>query len=434
MTNLPNNLPTILRSHGLKVVEIDGWQDRGRPASTGGFNPVGVLCHHTASADNGRAAIPLLVQGRSDLAGPLCQLSLDRQGIVYIVAAGRANHAGVAKASGTVSGGDGNTLYIGIEAQNLGTGEHWPKAQYDAYVLLAAVLSVEITGNSAQTVRAHKETSITGKIDPAGPTPYEPTFDMDKFRLRVAAQMKAITQKPKPPVKSGAPIRVVHASGKASKPAATAAQMTAALDTYAAEADVITLTEVAGLEMIAALVAWAADNKWHLFHPPYAGQRECAILSRAPITAAKAQRLTDLTLKVGRKSPMFLISAHVKGGPWVGVWHAPAHNEGLKPGLWPTRVYRSALAGLRAARMKTRGGGVVICGDWNIRPALINRVNPFKHLKWAGAVGQKPTEGGRVIDGALTNFAIATPAVTLPAAPGFDHRAVLVVLKKKERK
>jgi N-acetyl-anhydromuramyl-L-alanine amidase AmpD len=199
---LPSNLPELLRKHGLTVVEIDGWKTRGRPASTGGFAPVGVLCHHTASSANGRAAIPLLVNGRSDLPGPLCHLSLDRQGVVYVVAAGRANHAGKAKASGSVAAGDGNTLYIGIEAQNAGTGEKWPKAQYDAYVLLAAVLSVEVTHNSAQTVRGHKETSVTGKIDPAGPTPYEATFDMGKFRDRVAAQIAALKA---PAAKSSAP-------------------------------------------------------------------------------------------------------------------------------------------------------------------------------------------------------------------------------------
>lgn len=198
---LPHNLPDLLRKHGLTVVEIDGWQTRGRPASTGGFAPVGVLCHHTASASNGRDAIPLLVKGRSDLPGPLCHLSLDRQGVVYVVAAGRANHAGEARASGTVAGGDGNTLYIGIEAQNIGTGEHWPKAQYDAYVRLCAALCVEVTGNSANSVRAHRETSVTGKIDPAGPTPYGGSFDMNDFRARVAAEIfsaRARNAKPAP--------------------------------------------------------------------------------------------------------------------------------------------------------------------------------------------------------------------------------------------
>jgi hypothetical protein len=197
VSHLPADLPARLRKHGLTVVEVDGWLTRGRPASTGGFDPVGVLCHHTASGANGKAALPILINGRSDLPGPLCQLSLDRQGIVYVVAAGRANHAGVARPSGTVAGGDGNVLYIGIEAQNRGTGEPWPKAQYDAYVLLAAALCVEVTGNSAQSVRGHKETSTEGKIDPAGPTPYGATFDMGKFRSLVAAKITAL-KAPKP--------------------------------------------------------------------------------------------------------------------------------------------------------------------------------------------------------------------------------------------
>src|SRR4029077_6930220 len=29
----------------------ESWRTRGRPASTGGFDPTGVLCHHTASPE-----------------------------------------------------------------------------------------------------------------------------------------------------------------------------------------------------------------------------------------------------------------------------------------------------------------------------------------------------------------------------------------------
>lgn len=186
MAHLPSNLPEILRAHGLKVVEVEGWRERGRPASTGTFAPVGVLCHHTATtkATSIAAVLRLLRVGRSDLPGPLCHLGLGRDGTVYIVAAGRANHAGEARSSGTVAAGDGNSLYVGIEAFNDGRGEAWPRAQYDAYVLLAAVLCVKVTGNSASTVRGHKETSVTGKIDPL--------FDMDVFRKRVAAKIAEI--------------------------------------------------------------------------------------------------------------------------------------------------------------------------------------------------------------------------------------------------
>lgn len=186
MYRLPDNTPEILRRHGLKVRVVPGWKKRGRPASTGGFNPVGVLCHHTATtvAWTIAAVLRLLTGGRSGLPGPLCHFGLDRKGTVWLVAAGRANHAGKARSVGSVAAGDGNTLYLGIEAFNAGTGEPWPAVQYNAYVLLCAVLSVEFTKNSVRTVAGHKETSTTGKIDP--------TFDMDAFRKRVAVMMEQI--------------------------------------------------------------------------------------------------------------------------------------------------------------------------------------------------------------------------------------------------
>lgn len=195
---LPSNLPEILRKHGLKVRQTSGWQSRGRPPSTGDFNPVGVLCHHTATskATPVSAVLRLLINGRPDLPGPLCQFGLDRDGTVWIVAAGRANHAGVAKSHGSVAAGDGNELYYGIEAFNDGRGEKWPKAQMEAYVLLAAVLQYEFTKNSARAVSGHKETSVTGKVDP--------TFNMDTFRYQVSTKLKQLR---KPGTKSTAPTR-----------------------------------------------------------------------------------------------------------------------------------------------------------------------------------------------------------------------------------
>lgn len=182
---LPANMPAILRNAGLTVVEVDGWQTRGRPASVGGFNPKGVLCHHTATGPktSNAAVVNLLVKGRSDLPGPLAQFGLARNGTVYIIASGRANHAGKAKASGNMPSGDGNELYVGIEAFNNGTGEPWSALQMSAYATLAAVLSKEITHNTAQSVRGHKETSVTGKIDP--------TFAMGPFRKTVEARLNS---------------------------------------------------------------------------------------------------------------------------------------------------------------------------------------------------------------------------------------------------
>ena len=211
------DLADVLRAAGLKVVEIDGWKTRGRPASTGGFDPVGVLCHHTATSVRSSDAnvLALLRNGRSDLPGPLCNLGLGRDGTVYVIAAGRANHGGKAKASGTVAAGDANSLYIGIEAFNDGVGEKWPAVQYDAYVKVCAALCAKVTGNSAATVRGHKETSVTGKIDP--------TFDMGAFRDRVAAALaKPTPAKPAAPPKTNvtkARDLIGKALGNAKRPA-----------------------------------------------------------------------------------------------------------------------------------------------------------------------------------------------------------------------
>lgn len=198
---LPDNMPQILRDAGLKVVEVPGWRTRGRPASTGNLDPVGVLCHHTATskATSTGNLTNLLVNGRADLPGPLCHFQLDRDGTVHIVASGRANHAGRARPSGTVAGGDGNALYWGVEAANSGLGEPWPDKQMDAYVTLCATLCTKVTHNSAQTVRGHRETSVTGKIDP--------TFNMDAFRVRVAAAMRPEAQ-PQRPAKKARPKHV----------------------------------------------------------------------------------------------------------------------------------------------------------------------------------------------------------------------------------
>src|SRR5690606_19541047 len=112
---------------------------------------------------------------------PLCQIGLGRDGTVWLVAAGRANHAGTAKATRPMPPGDGNSLYIGIDAFNDGRGEAWPQAQDDAYAPPWAAPSREVTKGDASTVRGHKESSVTGKVDP--------TFDMNLFRDVVAERL-----------------------------------------------------------------------------------------------------------------------------------------------------------------------------------------------------------------------------------------------------
>lgn len=173
-------LADVLRAEGLHVIEMAGWKSRRTRA---GFNPAGIVCHHTATGKNVSdvRTRALLRDGRADLTGPLSQLGLERDGTFVVVAAGRCNHNGF--------GTWGNDS-IGIEAYNDGTGEPWPKPQMDAYRRgCAAICRHE--GWGIASVRGHKETDPKRKIDP--------TFDMNRFRADLAPLIKTPTPKPVPP-------------------------------------------------------------------------------------------------------------------------------------------------------------------------------------------------------------------------------------------
>ena len=169
-------LPDALEAAGLKVALVPGWDTRGKP-NVG--TTLGVICHHTATVGGGNMpTLRTLIEGREDLTGPLCQLGLGRDGTYYIVAAGRANHAGEGMWNGISAG---NSSFIGIEAENSGrASDPWPAVQLDAYHRgVAAILGH--CGRTAASCCGHKEYAL-----PAGRKP-DPDFDMDDFRQAVAA-------------------------------------------------------------------------------------------------------------------------------------------------------------------------------------------------------------------------------------------------------
>jgi N-acetyl-anhydromuramyl-L-alanine amidase AmpD len=180
------DLPQVLLRAGVKVSEYPNWKTRGR----GILNIKGIICHHTASQPGKNApSLGTVVNGRSDLPGPLCQILLGRDGTAYIIAAGRANHAGRGLWHG-ISNGNGNML--GIEAENSGVGEPWPDKQVEAYVqICAAICRWKKFG--AEMVAGHKEYCLPKgrKIDPAG-------INMVDFRLKVAQIIGGDAPKPEP--------------------------------------------------------------------------------------------------------------------------------------------------------------------------------------------------------------------------------------------
>lgn len=169
-------LAQVLRSAGLKVAEQPGWLDHGR-SEMGTVR--GVVCHHTGVLDPNNTNMPTLralINGRSDLPGPLSQLGLGRDGTYYVIAAGKANHAG----EGSWKGVSGNGSLIGIEGENSGQ-QPWPEVQMDAYRRGVAAILAKL-GLESDMCCGHREYAPRRKVDPV--------FDMDQFRAGVRAIMQ----------------------------------------------------------------------------------------------------------------------------------------------------------------------------------------------------------------------------------------------------
>lgn len=172
-------LSTVLQNAGLKVAEVDGWQNRGR-REIGSVR--GVICHHTGGPKSGNMpSLNLLIRGRNDLPGPLAQLGLGRDGTFFVIAAGRCNHAGKGEWQSLT---DGNGQFIGIEAENTGS-EPWPEVQLDAYHRGVAAILKHI-GEPAIMCCGHKEYAPKRKPDPH-------IIDMQDFRKQVAAIIAGTT-------------------------------------------------------------------------------------------------------------------------------------------------------------------------------------------------------------------------------------------------
>ena len=190
--------------------EIDGWRTRGRDAFTGlTFGPVfGCVTHHTGDDAPDSADRKVIVNGRSDLPGPLAQFGLNDDGVVDLISVHRCNHAGggdprvleAVKAEsygdyppasrfhqGSPGATDGNDCFYGVETYYSG-GSAPSVAAYKTLVLLWAALC-DFHGWSAKSVIGHKEWS-DWKSDPGH-------VDMKVLRADVQKALD-VAHRPKP--------------------------------------------------------------------------------------------------------------------------------------------------------------------------------------------------------------------------------------------
>ena len=176
-----DRLLAVLRGEGLRVVEHRSWRTHNRNHK-GPWGPVnGVMIHHTVTSGTA-SSVELCYNGHSSLPGPLCHGVIAKDGTVYLVGNGRANHAGLGDddvlrqvqgesydrdrlLAPNEANTDGNRHFYGFEAINLGDGKDpWPAAQREAIVRASAAIC-RAHGWTHRSVIGHKEWQ-PGKIDP----------------------------------------------------------------------------------------------------------------------------------------------------------------------------------------------------------------------------------------------------------------------------
>lgn len=197
-------LVSALRAEGCRVVEVRDWRNHNRNHK-GAWGPVhGVLLHHTVTSGTSRT-VDICYNGYTELPGPLCHGVIAKDGTVYLVGNGRANHAGSgdddvlasviaesALPAPNENNTDGNARFYGFECENLGNNvDPWPLVQVEAIVRASAALCrAHGWGKDGDTsVIGHKEWTNT-KIDPRGPIQGGGSISMNSIRARVAERLR----------------------------------------------------------------------------------------------------------------------------------------------------------------------------------------------------------------------------------------------------
>lgn len=219
----------LLRAEGLTVVEVGRWQTHNRNHK-GPWGPVhGVMIHHTVTKGTANT-VRICREGYSGLPGPLCHGVIAKDGTVYLVGYGRANHAGLgdddvlkAVMGETVppkpneANTDGNRSFYGFECENLGDGKDpWPKEQLEAIERVSAAICRYHRWGPRSVIR-HLDWQ-PGKVDPRG-IPWDAMQDRIADRLAVE-EPKPPAEKPpaKPAAKPSVDLSKLVAAAKADPP------------------------------------------------------------------------------------------------------------------------------------------------------------------------------------------------------------------------
>ena len=180
----------MLRAAGITVIEDAGARSRRH----GEMVAVrGLIWHHTGSSS--ATAWRTVRDGRSDLKGPLAQMTLERDGSVRVLSTGQAWHAGTGSWP-SIGRNNGNAYCLGIEA--VYNGSDVTAAQLRVYPLMSAAI-VKAYKIPVGNMIGHREWAPGRKPDPG-------KIDMVKARAQVAALVAGSAVPPPPPATNARPL------------------------------------------------------------------------------------------------------------------------------------------------------------------------------------------------------------------------------------
>jgi len=178
-----------LRAVGIEPIQEDHW--RTARASRFGFDPDGIIIHHTAGLND----LKIVRDGRPGLKGPLAQFWVSQKAVVHLISQKRCNHAGrglwsvvrnvrkdIAPTSNAHAAGlylNDNRAYWGIEMEGGRFPGDFTTEQLETTHLVAYGL-VSASGWTMNRVVRHRE-HTSRKIDPSTPYPFRtlPTQEDD---------------------------------------------------------------------------------------------------------------------------------------------------------------------------------------------------------------------------------------------------------------
>lgn len=132
---------------------VNGWETRGSTE----FNPVGMTWHATAGSANSsaEAEVNVLLNGSATAPPPIAQFMAARDGVLWVVAAGRCNHNKVGWDG--PNEGLGNSSLWGIEIQNDNRGQAYPAAQMNTVRRFTATMFRLMKADPRRRLAAHYE-------------------------------------------------------------------------------------------------------------------------------------------------------------------------------------------------------------------------------------------------------------------------------------